>query len=144
LSIRIYYDEIRYRIKGWRKIRSLVEKVILEEGKIPGDLNFIFTDDESLRKINIEFLKHNYYTDVISFGNIIEGMVSGEIYISIDTVRKNAINYNISLTNEVIRVIIHGSLHLCGYEDRTAGERNVMETKENFWLDKGKEYGIQI
>lgn len=134
MSIRIFYDNIDFRVKNWRKIKKLVEKVISEDGKVSGDLNFILTNDIILREINIQFLKHNYYTDVVSFDYSTRDIISGEIYISIDTVKINAKNYKVSYGIEIIRVIIHGVLHLCGYNDRTAKEKDVMRGLENSWL----------
>jgi ssRNA-specific RNase YbeY (16S rRNA maturation enzyme) len=90
LSIKIYYDEVIYRLKGSGKIKKFLEKVILAEKKVPGDLNFIFTNDENLLEINIKFLGHDYYTDVISFVNSDGDEVNGEVYISVDTVKRNA------------------------------------------------------
>jgi probable rRNA maturation factor len=134
LVSKIFYDNTNYRLRGWRKLQQLIEKVISNEKKISGDLNLIITDDNSLKKINKEFLQHNYFTDVISFNCSDNKTISGEIYISIETVKLNSINYNVSLENELRRVIIHGILHLCGYDDRTASERKNMKRMEDYWL----------
>lgn len=134
MSIKIFYDEVDFRLQGWRKAVRLFKKVIGNENRIPGDLNFIITSDNELRKINIEFLKHNYFTDVIAFDNKRDNIISGEIYISIDTVTTNSHNYNVSLNEEVLRVMIHGLLHICGYVDYTEKKRNVMRKMEDSWL----------
>jgi probable rRNA maturation factor len=134
VSIRIFYDEISFRVKNWRKIKRLIEKVITNENRISGDLNFILTSDEELKKINVEFLKHNYYTDVICFNNSVGNHTGGEIYISVETVRTNAKNYEVSYNDELLRVIIHGVLHLCGYDDKSERGRDEMRNMENFWL----------
>jgi rRNA maturation RNase YbeY len=136
LKLRIFYDESKYRLKSGKKILRLIEKVIRNENKVPGDLNFIFTTDKELIKINREFLKHNYFTDVIAFENNDKRIINGEIYLSIDTVKRNAYNYKISLRKEVIRVMIHGTLHLCGYKDKKKEEKEEMNKRENKWLNK--------
>jgi probable rRNA maturation factor len=135
LRIRVFYEEVKFRIKGWKEIKSLIGKVISEEKNISGDLNFILTNANHLLKINKEFLKHNYYTDVISFDNTGDSELAHEIYISIDTVKKNSINYNVSYKEELIRVMIHGVLHLCGYEDRSNDEKEKMREREDYWLN---------
>jgi len=134
LKIKIFYDNIDFRVRGWRKIEKLVKKVISKENKISGDLNFIVTNDKTLKKINIKYLKHNFNTDVISFNYENQGNLSGEIYVSIDTVKRNAKNYKVSYRIELVRVMIHGVLHICGYEDKNSQEKEKMREQEDWWL----------
>jgi len=134
LSLKIFYDSTAYRVKSWRKVSKLLEKVIVKEGRISGDLNFIITSDEELRRINIQFLEHDYYTDVITFDYNNGNVINGEVYISIDRVKENARNYKVSLRDEVRRVLVHGVLHLTGYDDKTEEERSEMHRLESYWM----------
>jgi rRNA maturation RNase YbeY len=126
LKIKIYYDNIKFRLRETSSIKKFLEKVIRGESRIPGDLHFIFTNDENIRKINYGFMNHDYYTDVISFGNNDGKYLDGEVYISIDTVRSNARIYKVRVKEEILRVMIHGVLHLCGYEDDTSTRKEEM------------------
>lgn len=134
MEIKIFYDEVKYRLRGSKKIRDLIIKVIRNEKKVPGDLNFILTDDKVILKINREFMKRDNFTDVIAFDYNKGNIINGEIYISVDTVRLNANNYKVSLLNEIYRVMIHGTLHLCGYNDKTKREKQIMREMEDHWL----------
>ena len=136
MNIRIFYDATNYRLKGSGKIKKFLEKVILAEKKVPGDLNFVFTNDVNLLEINVKFLGHDYYTDVISFVNSNGDEVNGEIYISVDTVKRNASHYKVPGYEEVIRVMIHGTLHLCGYRDGTEEEREYMIKRQEMQLNE--------
>jgi probable rRNA maturation factor len=134
LSIKIYYDNIKYRIHKTAEIKRFLEKVITDENKKPGDLVFILTGDKSLLKINMQFLNHDYFTDVISFDYSEEVTVNGEIYISIDTIRRNAGRYKTEIEKELLRVMIHGVLHLCGYRDDSSKERRKMFRRQEMRL----------
>jgi len=136
LSIKIFYDETNFRLKGWRKVKKLIQEVIAKELKISDDLNFIITNDKNLRKINIQFLEHDYNTDVITFNYNNGSVINGEIYISLETVKKNGNNYNVSLNNELLRVLIHGVLHLVGYDDKTEEQKIIIHEMEDLWLER--------
>jgi rRNA maturation RNase YbeY len=126
LSIKIYYDKIKFRIHRTGEIKKFLEKVITDEKKVPGDLKFIITNDETERDINRKFLKHNYYTDIISFDYSTGNVVNGEIYISIDTLKRNAYQYKEGVNEELMRVMIHGVLHLCGFRDDLKKNKDLM------------------
>ena len=105
-----------------------------------GNLNYIFCNDDRILEVNREFLGHDYYTDIITFDYSEPGVVSGDMYISLDTVLTNSRKFHTSFDKELLRVIIHGVLHLCGMNDKGRGERALMEAAENraldMWFDK--------
>ena len=136
MKIQLFYDNVKFRYEGWRKIWALIQKIILSQNKIPDDISVIITGDEELLQINKEFLGHDYYTDVITFDNSKGDFVAGEIYISADRIKVNAIDFGVSKQIEMRRVIIHGILHLIGMDDKSDDERLEMRGEEDKWLFK--------
>jgi len=106
-------------------------KVSLQEFKELGDVTIIFCSDDYLLEVNREHLEHDYYTDIITFDYSDFPTVSGDLFISVDRVKDNATDYNVSFEHELHRVIIHGFLHLCGYFDKTNEDELLMRSKEN-------------
>lgn len=106
-------------------------KVANQEEKVIGDLTIIFCSDDYLLEVNREHLNHDYYTDIITFDYSVFPIVSGDLFISVDRVKENATDFNVSFEHELHRVIIHGFLHLCGYFDKTNEDELLMRSKEN-------------
>ena len=117
----------------------LIKKIILSETKEVGDIVCLFCDDNYLLNINIKYLNHDYFTDVITFDYCEKDIISGDILISLERVVENAKKYNVSFLTEFYRVVIHGLLHLLGYNDKTKSEKELMRKKENYYLLKYKE-----
>lgn len=112
-----------------------IEELIFNENKKEGELSFIFCSDEYLLKMNNEYLRHDYYTDVITFDYTEKEIITGDIFISVDRIKENALKYNTTFENELQRVMIHGVLHLVGYNDKTEEEQKEMTKKENQYLN---------
>lgn len=112
-----------------------IARVASSHSKIVGPLVYIFCDDEKIIEVNRQFLNHDYYTDIITFDYSRGRMISGDMFISLDTVRTNAEMVGATYSRELHRVIIHGVLHLCGINDKGPGEREIMEGFENQALD---------
>jgi probable rRNA maturation factor len=134
LKIRFNYAIPGVRVRSALQHRKWLSAVLLSEGYSRGFIGFIFTDDRDILRINNEFLKHNYFTDVITFDYSESGHISGEIYISVETVRKNAYAYRVSTDIELRRVMVHGILHICGYRDSSDEEKRVMSEREEHYL----------
>jgi len=120
----------RKAVRAW-----ITEVAASYEGRKVGDLNYIFCNDDCILEVNKEFLGHDYYTDIITFDYSEPGRVSGDMFISLDTVLSNSSKFHTSYEKELMRVIIHGVLHLCGINDKGPGERAVMEAAEEKALD---------
>jgi probable rRNA maturation factor len=134
MSIHFHYDIKNFRVKDSTKIKEIGERIISDSHKRINSIDFIFTSDKRILEINNEFLKHNYYTDIITFDYSKEELISGEIYISIPTVKENAEIFGKTMRSEVRRVIFHGILHLCGYNDHTNSEKELMRKMEDQYL----------
>ena len=133
MKIDFHFKKI-FPLRNRLKIKSLIKRIIDENGKRGNSIDIIFCSDPYLLMINKKFLNHNTYTDIITFNLGLEGEISGEIYISIDRVRENARKFNVTQQNELCRVIIHGILHLIGLDDKTIKEKVLMRSKEDYYL----------
>ena len=124
-----------FTLKNKRKIKNWLKDTILNEKKKVGDINYIFCSKEYLKKMNNDYLSKNYETDVISFDFSKDNKISGDIYISSETVKKNSIIFNVCFNNELKRVMVHGLLHLLNYNDKSKQELKIMREKENFYIN---------
>ena len=130
-----YHYENNFILEDSEKIRIWIEDVIKKEKKIVGDITYIFCDDDYLLERNKEFLNHNTLTDIITFNYCTDNNISSDIMISIDRVKENSTIFENSFNEELKRVMIHGILHLIGYNDKTEEEEELMRKKENFYLN---------
>ena len=112
-----------------------LEQVVIREKKFLGEIVCVFCDDKYLLEKNIKYLNHDYLTDVITFDYCEDRTVSGDILISVERVKENAKSYNVSFFTEIKRVIVHGLLHLLGYDDKTSSSKKEMTEKEDFYLN---------
>lgn len=133
----IYYhnEDSSFKIKDRLAIRKWINNSIVEERKKLGDINYIFCSDPYLLEINQSSLNHDYYTDIITFDYCEENIVSGDLFISVDRVEDNAKSLGHTFIDELHRVMIHGVLHLCGYQDKSKKEEQTMREKEDYYLN---------
>ena len=124
-----------FTLKDKRKIKNWLKDTIVNEKKKVGDINYIFCSKEYLKRMNSDYLSKNYETDVISFDFSNDNKISGDIYISSETVKKNSIIFNVCFNNELKRVMVHGLLHLLNYNDKSKQELKIMREKENFYIN---------
>ena len=133
--IEFFNEDISFQIDSPNQIRSWIEQVISTEKCITGDINYIFTSDNYLLSINQEYLQHNSFTDIITFDQSSDPLtISGDIYISIERVSSNALQFDQSFEMELRRVLVHGVLHLIGYNDKSSEEKSEMRKKEEAYL----------
>lgn len=114
-----------------RDTSAWIKAVAATYGRKVGEVAYIFVDDKKILEVNRQYLQHDYYTDIITFDYTEDDVISGDLFISLDTVRTNAEQVGATYDNELHRVIIHGILHLCGINDKGPGEREIMEAAEN-------------
>ena len=123
--------ETEFELTNEEQISDWLNKVIISENKKEGDINYIFCDDEYLVEINQQYLDHDTLTDIISFDYSVGNELHGDIFISVERVRENAQEFNVSFEEELQRVLVHGILHYCGYKDKSEAEELIMRTKED-------------
>ncbi len=134
LVIKVHYDIEKFRLRDSKTLKRVIGRIITDSGLKRGTIELVFTGDRKVYEINSEFLGHDYYTDVITFNYNKGKSINGEIYISTDRVRINAEKFNVPFSTELKRVVYHGVLHLCGYDDRTAEQKAKMTEKEEMYL----------
>lgn len=123
----------------WQMVELWIVEVAQRHERRTGALTYIFCDDERILEVNKQFLDHDYYTDIITFDNTTGRLIRGDMFISLDTVATNAEAVGATYDDELMRVIIHGVLHLCGINDKGPGEREIMEAHENEALELWRE-----
>ncbi|MCZ6595571.1 MAG: rRNA maturation RNase YbeY [Bacteroidetes bacterium] len=133
-----FFSETDFDLSRPDDIKKWISSIISSEGYEEGDITFVFCDDPYLNKINVKFLGHDTLTDIISFDDSVGKQVRGEVYISIDRVRENARDYEVDFRDELHRVMIHGILHFCKYNDKTSVESKLIRRMENLALLKRK------
>lgn len=139
--ITYHSENISFNLKGKREINNWIKSVVsdlqfslkMSNYKV-GNINIVFCNDTYLLEINQKYLNHNYFTDIITFDYSENGIISGDLFISVDTVKENSLKFKVSFDEEIKRVIIHGVLHLLGYKDKTKSEKLKMKDAENMAL----------
>lgn len=131
MAISYQTDGVKMPVIKKREMTAWIKEVAASYGKKVGEIAYIFCSDEKILEVNREYLQHDYYTDIITFDYCEENLLSGDLFISLDTVKTNAEEFKTEYEEELHRTIIHGILHLCGINDKGEGEREIMEAAEN-------------
>ncbi|MBO4806463.1 MAG: rRNA maturation RNase YbeY [Paludibacteraceae bacterium] len=142
--ITYYAEDVKMPAIKKREVSAWVKEVAARYGYKLGDISYIFCSDEHILEVNRQYLQHDYYTDIITFDYTEEKKISGDLFISLDTVATNAEKFGATYETELHRVIIHGILHLCGINDKGPGEREIMEKCENEALEIYRSRGGKI
>ena len=129
-TIYFYAEDIEFSLQDENQYRNWITSILALENKKAGDLSYIFCSDEYLLNINNTYLNHNYLTDIITFPYNSGDTISADIFISIDRVKENGAEYNVTFESELLRVMAHGLLHLMGYGDKSADQKSIMREKE--------------
>lgn len=132
--VRYFYEDTEFRFGQKRLNNRWLKSAAGNENRSLGDVNIVFCSDNYLLDINLRYLQHDYYTDIITFDYCEGSTLSGDLFISIDSVRDNASHFGAGFDDELNRVIVHGLLHLIGYDDHTPEEQSVMRAKEDYYL----------
>lgn len=129
-----HFEDIDFQFKGKGKNSKWLRLVAESEIRVLGDINIVFCSDNYVLDINQKFLGHDYFTDIITFDYCEKDRLNGDLFISVDSVRENAIEYGEEFQRELARVMVHGILHLIGYDDHTKSEQKEMRAKEDYYL----------
>ncbi len=122
--------ETDFELENETQYEEWISRIIESEGFDEGEINYIFCDDEYLHKINVEYLQHDTLTDIISFDYTVGNVLQGDIFVSVERVKDNANDFNVSFEEELKRVLCHGVLHYCGYKDKSPKDEALMRSKE--------------
>lgn len=133
--IRYFQEDIQFDLKQKMQNNRWLKMVAGSEMRRLGAINIIFCSDRYILDVNINYLQHDYFTDIITFDYCEKDVLSGDLFISIDSVRENALYYGAAFSEELDRVMVHGLLHLIGYDDHTEEEKAQMRQKENYYLE---------
>ncbi|SRR5574344_1270377 len=132
----LFYSEISFNLTQKLLYKKWLTFLIHNERRKLGSINYIFCDDAYLLELNQKYLQHDTLTDIITFDYTEEKTISGDIYISIERVRENSSIFGVTFQEELLRVLSHGVMHLCGYKDKTETDAAMMRTKENFAIER--------
>ena len=135
MAIFIHQNNSQFPVPEEEKLINYLDWLVKHEHFKAGDINLVFTDNAEIIRLNRKYLNHDYYTDVITFYYQDPDLLSGDIFISLDKVSENALDYQTDFDNELLRVIFHGFLHLVGFNDQTEEEIRQMRRKEDYYLD---------
>jgi len=135
-------DSKSFSLKEKKKIKDFLNLIPQSENRAISRIHIIFMNDEELLSINEEFLKHNFYTDIITFEYKAKDRITAELYISYDRIRENSLTFKIPVFDETLRIMIHGVLHLCGYKDKKSSDKKLMTTKENEYLELWNSFSV--
>lgn len=127
----LFNYEADFILKEEQILKDWIMNVVQENGFEVGEINYVFCDDEYLHKLNVEFLKHDTLTDIISFDNTLGKLLNGDIFISIDRIKDNAKDFKVTFEEELHRVMIHGVLHYMGFKDKSDDDKREMRNQEN-------------
>ncbi|MFV0378673.1 MAG: rRNA maturation RNase YbeY [Mangrovibacterium sp.] len=134
MSILFHNEDVKSPKIKKQLVKNWIKSVIASEGKQLGDVNYIFCSDEYLLQVNKQYLNHDYYTDIITFDYVKEGLISGDIFVSVDRIEENGKQYGSGFDAELSRILVHGILHLIGFGDKTPQEKKIMTGKEDQYL----------
>ncbi len=123
--------ETDFELDNETAVEQWLSRVIESENKKEGEINYIFCDDDYLHKINMEYLQHDTLTDIISFDYCVGSEINGDVFVSIERVKENALDFNVAFDEELKRVLVHGILHYCGYKDKSDDDEILMRAKED-------------